>query len=110
MLETNRVEYKRELTSDLEKEVVAFLNYKEGGVLYIGVTDNGNIVGLVHPDRDALKIKDRLKTNIGPSCLGLFDVINQVRDKKEIPKIIIASGPEKPYQIKKYGCPRKAPF
>ena len=33
MTETNRIEYKRELTPelDIEKEVVAFLNYKEGG-------------------------------------------------------------------------------
>ena len=31
MTETNRIEYKRELTPelDIEKEVVAFLNYKE---------------------------------------------------------------------------------
>ena len=30
MTETNRIEYKRELTSklDIEKEVVAFINYK----------------------------------------------------------------------------------
>ena len=36
MTETNRIEYKRELTSelDIEKEVVAFLNYKEGGYIY----------------------------------------------------------------------------
>ena len=35
MTETNRIEYKRELTSelDIEKEVVAFLNYKEGGYI-----------------------------------------------------------------------------
>ena len=33
MTETNRIEYKRELTLelDIEKEVVAFLNYKESG-------------------------------------------------------------------------------
>lgn len=35
--ETNRIEYKQELTDDLEKEAVAFLNYPEGGVLYIGI-------------------------------------------------------------------------
>ena len=29
--ETNRIEYKQELTDDLEKEAVAFLNYPEGG-------------------------------------------------------------------------------
>ena len=33
MTETNRIEYKRELTSelDIEKEVVAFLNYRRVG-------------------------------------------------------------------------------
>ena len=33
MIETNRIEFKRELTPevDIEKEIVAFLNYKEGG-------------------------------------------------------------------------------
>ena len=35
MTETNRIEFKRELTRDLdiEREVVAFLNYHEGGVV-----------------------------------------------------------------------------
>ena len=36
MTETNRIEFKERLTRDLdiEKEVVAFLNYREGGILY----------------------------------------------------------------------------
>ena len=29
--ETNRIEYKQQLTDDLEKEAIAFLNYQEGG-------------------------------------------------------------------------------
>lgn len=39
MPETNRIEYKSPLYKemDLEKEVVAFLNYREGGVIYIGI-------------------------------------------------------------------------
>mgnify|MGYP000626632460 CR=1 FL=1 len=28
--ETNRIEYKQQLTDDLEKEAIAFLNYPEG--------------------------------------------------------------------------------
>jgi len=31
-------------------------------------------VGVEDVDPDMLKIKDRLKNNIQPSCLGLFDV------------------------------------
>ena len=39
MSETNRIEYKQELNNelDIEKEVIAFLNYHEGGVIYIGI-------------------------------------------------------------------------
>ncbi len=35
--------------------------------------------------------------------MGLFDLVTEVRDKKEIIKIIIAAGYEKTYYIKKYG-------
>jgi len=46
MTESNRVEYKRESTDGLEKEVVAFLNAREGGLLYIGLDDDGKAVGV----------------------------------------------------------------
>lgn len=32
MPETNRIEYKEKLSDNLEKEVVAFLNYMDGGL------------------------------------------------------------------------------
>ncbi|KAF5411164.1 MAG: hypothetical protein C5S47_04750 [Candidatus Methanogasteraceae archaeon] len=35
MEESNRIELKRELTHSLEKAVIAFLNYREGGYIYI---------------------------------------------------------------------------
>ena len=107
MIESNRVEFKSKLTEDLEKEVVAFLNYREGGILYIGVDDNGKGIKLPNIDEVQLKIKDRLKNNISPSCLGLFDVIIENIDNVDIIKIIIATGSEKPYYIKKRGMSPK---
>jgi ATP-dependent DNA helicase RecG len=77
MYETNRIEFKQELTDSLEKEVVAFLNYKEGGIIYIGINKTGLTTGVANIDSDQLKIKDRLKYNIVPSCLGLFDVVSE---------------------------------
>ena len=46
MSETNRIEYKTELTKDLdlEKVVVAFLNYLEGGLVYISIGKNGKSI------------------------------------------------------------------
>lgn len=112
MFETNRIEYKRELTKelDLEKEVIAFLNYDEGGVIYIGIDKNGRIFGISNIDDDMLKIKDRIKNNISPSVMGLFDVVTDLQDGIEIIKIIVASGSEKPYFKKKYGMTDKGCF
>ncbi len=110
MNETNRIEYKQILTDDLEKEVVAFLNYKYGGIIYIGINRNGNIIGVENPDEIQLKIKDRLKNNILPSCMGLFDVIVEEEKGKKFIKIIVASGAEKPYYIAKKGMSEKGCF
>jgi len=111
MKESNRVELKRKLTDSLEKEVVAFLNYREGGHIYIGVSDStGTVVGVSNPDAIQLKIKDRIKNNIMPSTLGLFDVIAEQHDGKEIIKITVASGSEKPYYLKKQGMSERGCF
>lgn len=110
MPETNRIEYKRELSDGLEKEIIAFLNYREGGILYIGIDKNENVYGLVDSDGDQLKVKDRLKNNIRPSALGLFDIVSEERNGKGILKIIVASGPEKPYHLRKYGMSEKGCF
>jgi ATP-dependent DNA helicase RecG len=103
MTETNRIEFKQKLTDELEKGATAFLNYHEGGVMYIGINKFGEIVGVADVDGDMLKIKDRLKNNIEPSCMGLFDVVYETMQGKDIIKITIASGSEKPYYIKKQG-------
>ncbi len=112
MTETNRIEYKEKLTKelDIEKEVIAFLNYQEGGLLYIGIDKNGNPIGVTDIDSDMLKIKDRIKTNIQPSVMGLFDVVTEDIDDITVIKIIVASGTEKPYFKKKYGMTEKGCF
>ena len=106
-METNRIEYKRELTPNLEKEVIAFLNYHLGGIIYIGIDDDAKVVGVKNPDVLQLKIKDRLKNNILPSCMGLFDVVVEEKENKPIVKIIVASGYEKPYYIAQKGMSEK---
>tara|TARA_R110002051_G_scaffold15064_2_gene47624 strand:- start:20037 stop:21344 length:1308 start_codon:yes stop_codon:yes gene_type:complete len=112
MSETNRIEYKEKLTKDLdlEKEVIAFLNYLEGGLIYIGIDKKGETLGVVDIDGDMLKIKDRIKNNIAPSAMGLFDVVVEERSGKNIIKIIVAGGSEKPYFKKKYGMTEKGSF
>jgi len=108
--ETNRIEYKRQLTDNLEREVVAFLNYHEGGLIYIGVDKTGDIIGVEDIDKMQLKIVDRIKNNISPSTLGLFDVIIEKAKGRNIIKILISSGTEKPYYIKSKGMSESGCF
>ena len=92
--ESNRIEFKVELNDKLEKEVVAFLNNKEGGILYVGVDDNGKPVRISDIDSTQLKIADRIKNNILPSTLGLFDIVTEEIDNISVIKILISSGLE----------------
>ena len=113
MPETHRVEYKRELTPelDLEKEVIAFLNTPEGGFIYIGIDKVGQRVVVADVDGDMLKVKDRIKNNITPSAMGLFDLVEEEGPPGvHCIKLIVASGSEKPYAKKKYGLSEKGCF
>lgn len=108
MVETNNVEFKRELNDKFEKEVVALLN-TNGGHIYIGVNDDASIYGVDNVDEIQLEIKDRIKNKIAPSSIGYFEIIVETRDNKQFIHVIIAAGNEKPYYIKKYGmCPQGA--
>ena len=99
--ETNRIENKEQLNDDFEQEVIAFLNYKEGGIIYVGINKNGQVVGVENTDLTQLQIKDRIKNNIQPSTLGLFDLTVETIGNKEVIKVIISSGTEKPYYLRK---------
>ncbi len=60
--ETNRIENKEQLNEDFEQEVIAFLNYREGGTIYVGIRKSGQVVGIEDVDLTQLQIKDRIKT------------------------------------------------
>lgn len=102
-VEDTRTEFKEILNDKLEKEIVGFLN-TNGGNLYIGINNNSEVIGIKdNIDKVQLEIKDRLKNNILPSTLGLFDIEIENIDGKNIIHISVAGGIERPYYIKKKG-------
>ncbi len=50
-----------------------------------------------------MKIADRIKNNILPSTMGLFDIVTEVIEEVSVIKILVSSGLEKPYYIKSQG-------
>lgn len=103
VIEDARNEFKVKLTDKFEEEVISFLN-TNGGNIYIGINDKGDIVG-INGKIDLLQrtIKDRIKDNIMPSTLGLYDVVTLEENGKKYIKVIIAHGSDGPYYIKGMG-------
>jgi predicted HTH transcriptional regulator len=104
------MEFKRELNEKLERSVVAFLNTSEGGLLYIGLNDDGEPFGVDNIDLVQRQIVDRIKDNISPSALGLYDVVVEKIKGTPVIKVIISSGTEKPYYLRSRGRSEKGCF
>ena len=103
VIEDIRNEFKIKITDKLENEVISFLN-TNGGNIFIGVNDKGEIVGLTgNIDLLQRTIKDRLKDNIMPSIIGLYDVIVLAYNDKKYIKIVVARGSERPYYLSGMG-------
>ena len=110
MQESNRIEFKRELNDRFERAVVSFLNYVGGGEILIGIDDDETTVGVVDTDALQLQIVDRIRNNIRPQTLGLFDVILMKNDGKDIIRIIVSCGQQRPYYIRKLGMSEQGCF
>lgn len=63
--ESETVELKEVVVDDIKKEIIAFANCN-GGKLYIGVQDDGTVVGLDNPDGTALQISNMVRDAIKP--------------------------------------------
>ena len=110
MLESNRIEFKRELNKDFEKSVISFLNYPGGGDIYIGIADNGEVIGVSDANDLQCEIASRIRDNISPITIGLFDIVLEKKQNKDIIRVIVSCGQMRPYYLKKYGRVEKGCF
>lgn len=69
--ETN--EQKAVVAKDIKKEIIAFASCK-GGKLYIGVSDDGTVSGLDHPDETSLQVSNMVQDSIKPDLLCFFTI------------------------------------
>lgn len=97
-IENECCELKSILTKDIKKEIIAFAN-TNGGKIYVGVNDNGNIIGIEDIDNDLQAITGMINEGIKPSLIEYTQIkIEQFNDKNII-VIEIQSGPNKPYYL-----------
>lgn len=97
--ETENIEFKARFTDEIYKEIIAFAN-TEGGILYIGIDDNGNAVGLENADEEYTRITNSIRDAIMP------DVTMFVRftiQENKVVRISVGEGSNKPYYLKSKG-------
>ena len=53
--ENDTIEFKETVTDVIKKDVIAFAN-SNGGTIYIGIADDGTLVGVNHADTNKFQI------------------------------------------------------
>lgn len=99
--EDSQTELKEIYTEDIKKELIAFLN-THGGVLYVGISDKGEIIGLTDADKVRIAIDNIICTGIYPAAhtLAITEVIADPLTGKHYVKCTVSEGVEKPYHYK----------
>ena len=100
--ESETTELKETVVDDIKKEIIAFANC-DGGKLYIGVRDDGTVVGIDDPDGVSLQISNMVRDAIKPDVTMFLHYRTISEDCKEIIAVDIQRGTDRPYYLAKKG-------
>ncbi|MBS6723933.1 MAG: putative DNA binding domain-containing protein [Clostridiales bacterium] len=95
MRETRTTEFKERITNTFLKTVSAFSNY-DGGEIFFGIDDNGNITGVSDVKQACLDIENKINDSITPQP----DYKLELQNKDKTIKLTVKSGLQKPYLYK----------
>lgn len=95
MRETRTLEFKETITNTFLKTVSAFSNY-DGGTIYFGIDDDGNIKGLKDVKQACLDIENKINDSISPQPNYTLEIQNN----DQTIKLTVKSGVQKPYLYK----------
>lgn len=96
--ESETVELKSTVVADMCKEVIAFANTK-GGTIYIGVENDGTVIGVDSADRVILQINHMVRDSIKPDVTMFVRYETQIVDRKQIIAVTIQKGTDRPYYL-----------
>ena len=97
-IESEVVELKSEVVGDICKEIIAFANTK-GGTLYIGVADDGRVLGVENADRVTLQLNHMIRDSIKPDVTMFVHYETQTVDGKQILSVTVQKGTSRPYYL-----------
>ena len=95
IFETENVEFKAQITDELSKEVIAFAN-TDGGVIYVGIDNEGNAIGVDNVDESYMRITNGIRDAIMPD-VTMF--VKYTVQENRVIKIVVGEGAYKPYYL-----------
>ena len=100
--ESERTEFKSIVVTDIKKEIIAFANC-DGGKIYIGIEDDGTVIGVEDSDSVALQVSNMVRDAIKPDLTMFLHYETKEIEQKQVVIIDIQRGTERPYYIAKKG-------
>ena len=96
--ESEVVELKSQIAPEICKEIIAFANTK-GGTLYIGVRDNGEVVGVEHADKVILQLNNMIRDSIKPDVTMFVKYETMKVEDRNIISVSVQKGTDRPYYL-----------
>ena len=96
--ESETIELKEVVVDEIKKEIIAFANC-DGGKLYIGVQDDGTVVGVDDPDGVSLQISNMVRDAIKPDVTMFVHYKTIEENGKDIVAVDIQRGTDRPYYL-----------
>ena len=94
--ETESVELKQDYTESIRKDIIAFAN-TNGGTVFVGVRDNGEVIGVSSPDQMIQRISNMVRDSIRPDVTMFVHYDPEDADGKRIVKVSVNRGTGRPY-------------
>lgn len=97
-IESEVIELKSKVISDICKEIIAFANSK-GGTLYIGIEDNGKIIGVDDVDQVTLQLSNMVRDSIKPDVTMFVRYETLSIETKNVIAVTVQKGTDRPYYL-----------
>lgn len=108
MREDDETEFKRVLTKESMKSVVAFLNTR-GGTIYYGISDDGTAYG-VDQDETSRNAATMISDTIRPDPREFIRITSFSMDGKDIVQVSVSPGTDRPYYLREKGLRAEGVF
>lgn len=96
--ESIHLELKKEYVKDILKTVIAFAN-TSGGKIYIGIDDDGKVLGVQRLDTDILKLSNSIRDSIKPDITLFTSILVEKIDGKDVIVVDVQKGASSPYYL-----------